>query len=64
MKNALLFSKLSSIFACFISCGLVIKLAAYIEISGISEKLDASGKFPQRAGKYIAKLKGGNKVRF
>ena len=50
MKNALLFTELSSIFACFISCGWVIQLAAYIEIIGISD-LDASGKFPQRAGK-------------
>ena len=37
MKNALLFTELNSIFARFISCGWVIKLAAYIEITGISE---------------------------
>ena len=37
VMNALLFTKLSSIFACFISCGWVIKIAAYIEITGISE---------------------------
>ena len=60
MKNALLFTELSSIFACFISCGWVIKLAAY----NWHFRIDASGKFPQRAGKYIVKLKGGNQVRF
>ena len=37
MKNALLFTKLSSIFVSFNSCGWVIKLAAYIEITCISE---------------------------